>query len=133
MALNLNLSNAAANAEANALAALLNTGYLRIYDGTQPATADTAITTQTLLAELRFGATAFGSASAGVITANSITSATATATSTATWARCFESDGTTTVMDFSVGTSTANLILTTTSIVSGSTVAVSSFIHTVTE
>lgn len=42
MAKNTQLSNAAVNAEADALSALLNTGYLRIYSGTQPATADTA-------------------------------------------------------------------------------------------
>ena len=51
MANNLKLSNAAVNAEADALSVLLDNGYLRIYDGTQPANADTPISTQTLLAE----------------------------------------------------------------------------------
>ena len=53
MAQNLVLEDAAVNAEANALAALLNSGKLRIYE------------TASLLAELTFNATAFGGASAG--------------------------------------------------------------------
>lgn len=46
------------------------------------------------------------------------------------YAAC-SSDGTTVVMDGSVGTATANLILSTTSISSGVTVNCSSFTHTV--
>lgn len=112
MALNPKLTNLGANTEIDALTALLNSGKLRIYDGTQPATADTAISTQTLLAELTFNATAFGAGVAGVATANSITSDTdADATGTATWYRLFKSDGTTAVLDGSVGTSSANLNL----------------------
>lgn len=125
------LSNVAANAAANAVCALLNTGYLRIYDGTQPATADTALSGNTLLAELRFGATAFGSASGGVAAANSITSDTdADATGTASFARAFETDGTTVVEDFSVGTSGADLNLATVSIVQHATVACSALSYT---
>jgi hypothetical protein len=52
MAHNLKLSNAAVNAKADALAALANNGYLRIYSGSQPADADSAITSQVLLAEV---------------------------------------------------------------------------------
>lgn len=112
MANNAFISDTAANAEANALAALLNNGYLRIYDGTQPANANTAITTQNKLAELRFGATAFGAAAAGIATANAITSDTdAAATGTATWFRAFKSDGTTVVFDGSVGTSGCDMNL----------------------
>src|SRR4051812_26349881 len=100
MALNSQLANVAANAEADAVATLLNNGYLRIYSGTQAATADTAIGAQVLLAELRFGATAFGAAVAGVATANAITSDTsADATGTASWFRTLKSDGTTAVFD----------------------------------
>ena len=85
MATNPKRSNAAVSAAADAVCPLLNNGYLRIYDGTQPATANTAVSTQTLLAELRWNATAFGAASNGVATANAITSDTsADATGTAT-------------------------------------------------
>src|ERR1035437_6227708 len=135
MAVNLHMAIAGVNAEANALAALLNSGYLRIYDSTgtgQPATADAAITTQVLLAELTFGATAFGSAVAGVITANAIASdSDANASGTATWFRCFESDGTTPVLDGDAGPSSTNLVLSPTSIVMHATISVNSFVHTV--
>lgn len=131
MALNPKISNAAANAEADATCALLNTGYLRIYDGSQPTNADTAVSTQTLLAELRFGATAFGSAASGVATANSITAdSSANATGTASWFRALKSDGTTAIFDGSVGTSGADLNIGSTSIASGATVSISSFTYT---
>lgn len=134
MAVNLKMADAAVNAEANALAALLNSGYLRVYDGSQPATADTAITSQVLLAELRFGATAFGAAVSGVITANAISDDTdANATGTAAWFRCLESDGVTPVLDGNIATSAANFVINTTSIVIHSDVAVTSFVHTVTK
>lgn len=132
MAKNTQLSYAAVNAQADALGALLDNGYLRIYDGAQPANADTAVTTQVLLAELRLGATAFGAAVNGVITANAISDEDAAlASGTATWCRLLKADGTTAVMDGSVGTSAANLVLASTSITAGGPVAVSSFTHTV--
>jgi len=132
MALNTQLTNTAVNAEADALARLLDTGYLRLYDGTQPATGDTAISTQVLLAELRFNATSAPAASAGVLTFNSITAdSDANASGTATWFRAFKSDGTTAVLDGSVGTSSANLVLNSASIVIHAAVSVSSFTHTV--
>lgn len=131
MALNPKLSNAGANAAADAVTALLATGYLRIYDGSQPATADTAISTQVLLAELRFGATAFGAAVAGVSTANAITAdSSADATGTAAWFRALKSDGTSAVFDGSVGTSGANLNLNSTAIQSGAAVSVSALTYT---
>lgn len=131
MALNLKLSNATVNAEADAHSALLNSGYLRIYDGTQPTNADTAIGAQVLLAELRFAATAFAAASAGVATANAITSdSSANATGTATWYRTLKSDGTTVVSDGSVGTSGANLNLNSVAITAGAAVDCTAFVFT---
>lgn len=130
----MNLSNTAANAEAVAVAALFNNGYLRIYSGTKPATPDTALSSNTLLAECRFGATAFGAPSAGVLTANAITGDTsADATGTATFYRCFESDGTTVLCDGTVGTSGSDCNINTTSLVAGATIAINSFTHTVTK
>lgn len=132
MALNTQLADATVNAQANALATLLNSGYLRIYSGTQPATADTALSGNTLLAELRFNATAAPSASSGLLTFNAITSdSSADASGTATFFRCFKSDGTTVVMDGSVGTSGTNLVMATTTITAGQTVSCSSFTHDV--
>ncbi|MGH7716807.1 MAG: hypothetical protein ACREML_12515, partial [Vulcanimicrobiaceae bacterium] len=94
----INLSDVAAEAEANAFAPLCNSGTITIYSGTQPVNANTGLSGNTLLVTLTFGATAFGSAAAGgVITANTITSGTAVATGTATFARLLKSDGTTVV------------------------------------
>jgi hypothetical protein len=101
---------------------------LRIYDGTRPATGGTATT---LLAELTCNATFAPAASGGTLTLNSITSDTsADATGTATWARIVKSDGTTHVLDCSVGTSGADINLNTVSLVSGATVAVTSAVFT---
>ena len=134
MALNTQLSNATVNAQADALSALLNNGYLRIYSGTQPANANTALSGNTLLAELRFSATAAPAASNGVITFNAITSdSSADNTGTATFFRALKSDGTSVVLDGTVGTSSANMIIATTSISAGQTVSCSSFTHSVLE
>ncbi len=97
---------------------------LRIYDGVRPATGGTATV---LLAELTCNATFALAAAAGVLTLNAITSDTAAnATGTATWARIVKSDGTTIVMDCSVGTTGADINLNTVSLVLNATVAVTS-------
>jgi hypothetical protein len=92
------------NEMGNAALDNLNTGYLRIYSGTRPANADTALSGNTLLAELRLNATAFGSMSSGVATAGAITQdSAADASGNPTFARLLESDGTTVFGDVSVG------------------------------
>ena len=97
---------------------------LRIYSGSRPATGGTATT---LLAELTCNATFAAAASGGVLTLNSITQdSAADATGTATWFRIVKSDGTTHVMDGDVGTSGSDLNLSSTSIVTGGTVSVTS-------
>lgn len=132
MANNLKISTTAVNAQADALSDLLDNGYLRIYDGTQPANANTAITSQVLLAELRFNATAAPAASGGVLTMNSITQdSSANNTGTATWFRALKSNGSTVVFDGSVGTASCDLNLGSTSITSGASVAVTSMTYTV--
>lgn len=106
-----------------------NAALLRIYDGSRPATGGTATT---LLAELTCGTPFAASASGGVLTLGSITQdSSANATGTATWFRIVKSDGTTHVLDGSVGTSGSDLNLTTTSITSTQPVSVTSF--TITE
>jgi hypothetical protein len=132
MAKNTQMSSTALNAEADALSDLLDNGYLRIYDGSQPADANTALGAQTLLAELRFNATAAPAASGGVLTFNALTAdSSANATGTAAWFRALKSDGSTVVMDGTVGTGTHNLVLSTTSIAAGVQVSVTSFTHTI--
>ena len=129
MPLNTQISAATVNAQANALAALCNSGTIRVYDGAQPATSDTAIGAQVLGVTLTFSAAAFPTAAAGVLTANAITSGTAAASITPTWARIFRTDGTTVVMDVSAGATASNMIIG--AFTSGTTVGCSSFVHTV--
>lgn len=132
MANNPKISSTAVNAQADALSDLLDNGYLRIYDGTQPANANTAVSTQVLLAELRFNATSAPAASAGTLTMNAITQdSSANNTGTATWFRALKSDGSTVVFDGSVGTSSCDINLGSTSITSGSSVGVTSMTFTV--
>ena len=127
MAANPKYSNVCVNGEADSIGDALDLGYIRLYDGTQPATADTAITTQTLLAELRFGADAFPAAVAGLLTANAITpDASANATGTASFARILASDGVTTYFDGSVGASNANVVINSTAITAGAAVSCTS-------
>jgi len=131
MANNFKQADAAVNAAADAVCALCNSGYLRIYTAPQPATADTAISDQTLLAELTFGATAFGAASGGVAEANAITAdSAANATGTAAWFRALKSDGTTSVFDGSVGTSDADLVLNSVEIQENAEVSITSLTYT---
>lgn len=105
-------------------------GFLRIYDGTPPADADTALSGNTLLADLALSATAFGSATGGTMTAASISDdASADNTGTASFFRLVTSVGTAKVQG-SVGTSGADLNLNSVAISSGANVAVSSMVIT---
>lgn len=142
MANNPFFSDAAAKAAVDAVAALCNSGTLKIYTGSQPTDANTAVGAQTLLGTLTFSATAFGASSASgsagskvvTATANTITDdSSADATGTAAWFRVLKSDGTTIVFDGSVGTSGCDLNLASTSIVSGEDISVTSFTITLTE
>ena len=131
MALNPKRSNEAVVAGGDAVCALLNTGYIRIYSGTQPSTANTGLSGNTLLAELRFASTAFGSSSNGVSTAGAVTAdSSANATGTATWFRTLKSDGSTVVFDGAVGTSSADMVLNSVAISSGAAVSITAFTYT---
>lgn len=126
------ISNAAATAEANAFSDLLDNGFLRIYDGAQPATVDTAIGAQVLLAELRFATPASGVAVNGVITFSAIVSdAAANATGTAAWFRALSADGTTAIWDGSVSTAAATINLNSTAIQINAQVDVTALTFTV--
>jgi len=131
MALNPFLSDAAANAAANAVGPLCNGGTIEIRSGTQPASANAAAT-GTLLVTLTWAATAFGAAAAGVITAAAIGAANAVATGTAAWFRAKGSGGAT-VFDGSVGASGCDINLSSVNLTTGGNVALSSFTYTQTE
>jgi hypothetical protein len=121
------LSANLANSLADAIDSFLgNAGTIKIYTGTQPATADTAAS-GTLLATFTLGSPGFGNASGGVITLSGTPlTVAAVATGTAGWFRIWKSDGTTAVLDGSVGTSGHQINLNTTSITSGVNVTITS-------
>lgn len=130
---NLKLATAVRNARADAITTYAGANALiNLYSGTQPATANTALSGNTLLAQLTCGSTYAAAASGGVLTLNSITSdSNADATGTCSFFRHFQSNGTTVVMDGAAGTSASDLNLTgTTNITAGQTVSISSAVFT---
>lgn len=128
----LRLPTALRNSRGDAVTSLAGNGaLLRIYAGTIPTDANTAIGAQTLLGTLTCGSPFAAAASGGVVTANAITQdSAADATGTAAFFRLFASNGTTVVMDGTVGTSGADLNLTTVSVTSGQPIQVTSFVLT---
>lgn len=142
MALNFRISNAAAIRLADAFDDEVNIGStaaaIDIRTGAQPADPDTAAT-GTLLATLTMSDPAFGAAAdanpGGRITASAITSDTsADATGTAGYFRIRATGtGADDVADGECGTSGADLNFNTTSITSGSTVAITSLTVTMPE
>lgn len=138
MALNMHISNALARVALNALLANASGGFIKIYTGAQPATPDTALSGQTLLVTLNLSAPAFAAAggvvgTSGTIAANTIAPGVAVATGTAAWFRMYASDGATALVDGTVGTATSDLILGSTAITSGDTIAVSAYTVTLTQ
>lgn len=124
------VANIGVNAGVDALVALANGGTLDIYSGTRPATADTALSGNTLLASLTLGSPAFGASSAGVATANAITGdSSADNTGVASFYRVKTSGGST-VWQGDVGTSGASLNLSSVNITATGQVNVTSFTYT---
>lgn len=127
MASNIKMAVATINSMLNGLTTAAGASCtLNIYSGTQPATGDTALSGNTLGASLTMNATFAPGASSGVLTLNSITNANASATITAAFFRILQSNGTTKVLDGTVGTSGADMNLNTVSLVSGAAVSVTS-------
>jgi hypothetical protein len=96
-----------------------------LYSGAQPANANTAITTQTLLVSLPI-AGAFGTDVNGTLTLGAVTQSNAANSGAASFFRVFKANNTDVVMDGSVGTSGADLILNTVNIVAGQAVSITS-------
>lgn len=127
------LSTAAAAALATALAAALDAGsgpaLIQVYAGTLPASADTAITDQTLLGTLTC-ADPCGSVSAGTLTLGPIAQdAAADASGTASFARLSDSAGQAVMdIDITATTGTGALKLNTVTLVAGGPIAIDSFV-----
>lgn len=111
------------------IGSLANSGKLRIYNGPQPLSGGGGIGAAVLLAEFSMNTDAFPPAAGGVITANPITAAVGLADGNATWYRLLKNDGTTTLIDGSVGLEVDNpdVIIDDVAIAIGEAVAVVSF------
>lgn len=128
----ISVATAARNAMVDAVVALIDAdagaGTVKIYDGTRPTNANTAVTTQTLLATVDLATTSFGASSSGTATATDPASVNAVASGTATWFRCADNTGDV-VFDGDV-TATGGggtMTLSTTAITSGSPVDITAF------
>lgn len=134
MAKNTQIATPIANLQADELARQLDDGYLRIYSGTQPANADTALGGgNTLLVTLRFANPCAPAAINGVLTFTPPASVYAPTSGTATFFRALKADGTTVVLDGTVGIAadTPNLIVLSTAMTAGQLIVVGSLSHTV--
>ncbi len=129
MALSTRISNEAASAELDAFTTLLDGGRLDVYDGAQPASADTPVAGQRLLVSLSLGNPSYGPAVGGVAELAAPVSGLCVATGIATWYRLAKSDGAP-VEDGSVGLSDCNLNLTSAAIIAGATLVVDSLVQT---
>jgi hypothetical protein len=114
-------SNATRHAQNEGLITYAGTNsQFNLYSGTQPANANTAITTQVLLVSMPI-AGVFGTDTNGTLTLGAVTQTNAAASGTASFFRIFKSDNSV-VMDGSVGLSSADLILNSVDIVAGQSV-----------
>lgn len=128
------ITNAVAGSMMTAFNSAVDAGtaaVVNIYDGSAPADADASLSSNNLLAQLTCSATAFGApadaAPGSRVTANAISSDTsADSTGTASFFRILTQSAGTVCAQGTVGTATADLILNTTAITSGSTVSITS-------
>jgi hypothetical protein len=122
----LEYSNGTRHAQNEGLIAYAGTGALfNIYAGTQPANANTAISTQPLLVSMPITGV-FGTDVDGTLTLGSVLATNASGTGVATFFRIFKADGTTVIMDGSAGLSGTDLVLNSTDIFAGQSVDITS-------
>lgn len=122
----LEYSNATRHAQNEGLITYAGAGCIFcLYSGVQPASANTAITTQTLLVAMPI-AGAFGTDLDGTLTLGAVTQSNAANTGQASFFRIYKANNTDVVMDGSVGLSAADLILNTVDIVAGQAVSITS-------
>lgn len=114
------------NAILTAIKAVADGAILRVYNDPRPADPDTAVTTQTKLAEFTLGTPGFNAPSAGSMTAAAIANVTILATATATWFRLLELDGVTPICDGNIGTASTNLVMNSVALQVGATAQISS-------
>lgn len=132
MTTSVSVAVATRNAQADALSVNLDGGTIKIYSGTVPADADTALSGNTLLAEIPFQPDAAPAASSGTVTFDTtgMTDSSVNASGIASFFRA-ETSGSAVVMQGQVGTSGYAMNLADTNLVATGTVTITSFTHTV--
>lgn len=126
----MNASQIGVSAALSAYDTLYNNGTLVLYSGTMPASPETALSGNTALVTATYSATAFSAptySSPDMVATASFTAASYAPTSsgTATFARAYESNGTTALADYTVGTSGTDIIVGSTTIATGTNVTFS--------
>jgi hypothetical protein len=126
MASNLKYSNGTRDAQQQGLITYAGSGaIIHIYQGTQPADANSSVGAATLLVSLTVTGS-FGTDSDGTITLSSVANGTAVATGTAQFFRITKSDNSTVIMDGTVGLTGCDMNLNNTSIASTQVVSITS-------
>lgn len=132
MASNLKIAQNTAQLQAAALVgSVTNSSQVQIYSGSQPATPETALSGNTLLATITLPASSAFTSSNGVMTAAAISNVTIAATGTASFFRWTESNGTTVIADGSIGTSGCDMNLNSVALSAGATLATTAFTFTI--
>lgn len=133
MALDTKLSDLAVTVQADALAALLDNGFVDVMSGKKADTANDPPTAENVvLVTLAFGAPAFLKSVGGVIAANALMPGIAMGRGDPVWFRAYRADHTTGVFDGSAGKGKGfNMELPAKTIVEGVTVGCSGLTHTV--
>jgi hypothetical protein len=132
MATNPMIAMSSAESMLNTLCALFNSGSIKIYTGSPPADLEDSATGTLLSSGCTFSATAFGNATDGgsgsaTASANSIAADTNCAASgTAGYFRACNS-GATALLQGTVGTSSADMILSSTSVTASGTLTITAF------
>lgn len=124
------LSAIAVNAEADALAVLLDGGNLRLYDGQQPQTCGDSDRASTLLAEAKLANPAAPAAINGVLRFELAESAIAIETGRPSWFRVSTAAGVA-LIDGSIGIENADLIVPEIAIRRGQALTIQSLTHTI--
>lgn len=126
------MSSFAVAVQADALAALLDGGFIDVMSGDQPDNGGDPITTQRVLATMSFGKPAFLKSVDGILSANPINSGVGVTDGDPRWFRAYAADHKTAVFDGSAGKGKDfNLQLPAKTIVEGVTVSVTNLTHTV--
>jgi hypothetical protein len=123
--MNTRLSEELVNAQAKIVGGLLDNGFMDFYDGAQPDGPEAVLMDQVFFGSVRFAG--FTDPKGGIIYAFPITDGVAIETGKISWARCFQSDHKTVVMDMSVGQRDCNITVKSSEVERGTVIEVTAF------